>query len=64
MASIGVDLHSNSFTICRLEEDGSESFGTYQLAVADIDRFCESLDADDAIAVEATGNSAWFGSRF
>ena len=60
MAFIGVDLHQNSFTICRLEADGSESFETYQLSGADLDRFCGTLDADDEIAVEATGNSAWF----
>ncbi len=60
MAFIGVDLHSNSFTICRLEADGSEAFETFQLSDADIDRFCQSLDADDQVAVEATGNTAWF----
>ena len=60
MAFIGVDLHSKSFTICRLEADGSEAFETHQLAEADIDRFCQSLDADDQVAVEATGNTAWF----
>ena len=60
MAFIGVDLHTNSFTVCRLESDGSEAFETFQLAQADLDRFCTGLDADDEIAVEATGNSAWF----
>jgi len=60
MHFIGVDLHSNSFTICRLEADGSEAFETFQLSEADIGRFCQSLDADDRIAVEATGNTAWF----
>lgn len=60
MAYIGVDLHTNSFTVCRLEADGSEFFETYQLAASDLDRFCAGLDADDEIAVEATGNSAWF----
>ena len=60
MAHIGVDLHQNSFTVCRLAADGSETFETYQLAAADLQRFCLSLDADDEIAVEATGNSAWF----
>lgn len=60
MAYIGVDLHTSSFTICRLAADGSESFATYQLAKADLDRFCLGLDGDDEIAVEATGNSAWF----
>ena len=60
MAFIGVDLHTNSFTICRLGSDGSEAFETYQLAATEIQRFCLSLDAGDEIAVEATGNTAWF----
>lgn len=60
MAFFGVDLHSNSFTICRLDVDGSESFETFTLAQADLDHFCQWLDADDEIAVEATGNTAWF----
>ena len=60
MAHIGVDLHQNSFTVCRLTADGSEAFETCQLCAADLDRFCLSLDADDEIAVEASGNSAWF----
>ncbi|MCF6275014.1 MAG: IS110 family transposase [Robiginitomaculum sp.] len=60
MSFIGVDLHTNSFTSCRLEADGSEHLQTYQLAKADLDAFCMSLSADDEIAVEATGNSAWF----
>lgn len=60
MAFIGVDLHTNSFTPCRLEADGREHLETFQLAPAELDRFCLSLDGDDAIAEEATGNSAWF----
>lgn len=60
MAFIGVDLHQNSFTVCRREADGAESFETLTLSAADMGRFCLSLDADDALAVEATGNSAWF----
>lgn len=60
MAFIGVDLHQNSFTVCRLGPDGAEAFATYQLASADLGRFCLGLDADDEIALEATGNSAWF----
>ena len=60
MAFIGVDLHSNSFTICRLGPDGAERFETFRLSAADIERFCLGLDADDEIAVEATSNAAWF----
>ncbi len=60
MAHIGVDLHQNSFTVCRLAANGAEVLETWQLCAADLERFCLSLDADDEIAVEATGNSAWF----
>jgi len=60
MVFIGVDLHTNSFTTCRLEADGRESLATWQLCASDMERFCLTLDGDDEIAVEATGNSAWF----
>ena len=60
MAFIGVDLHTNSFTICRLEADGSEAFQTFHLSAQALEQFCQSLDAEDELAVEATGNTAWF----
>ena len=60
MAFIGVDLHTNSFTICRREADGSEGFQTYQLSAQALEQFCLSLDAEDELAVEATGNTTWF----
>lgn len=60
MSYIGVDLHQNSITVCRREADGTEAFETLTLSPGDMDRFCGSLDADDEVAIEATGNSAWF----
>ncbi|MCF8710461.1 IS110 family transposase [Rhizorhapis sp. SPR117] len=60
MAYIGVDLHQNSVTTCRREVDGSERFETWPLSPDALEHFCLSLDADDELAVEATGNSAWF----
>ena len=42
MPYIGVDLRTNSFTICRLDADGLESFETYQLSEADVGQFCLS----------------------
>ena len=60
MAFTGVDPHTNSITVCRLEADGTGSFETFQLALGDPDRLCESLNADDEIAAESTGNSARF----
>ncbi len=60
MAFIGVDLHSNSFTVCRLEASAEDAFETFHLSADDMKRFCLTLDADDSLAVEATGNSTWF----
>lgn len=60
MSFVGVDLHTNSFTACRREADGSESLETCTLSPADLERFCLTLDAEDEVAFEATGNSAWF----
>ena len=55
-----VDLHANFYTICRPQEDGSESFETFTLSASALEAFCQSLDASDEIAVESTGNTAWF----
>ena len=60
MAFIGVDPHTNSVTICRLHDDGSEVFETFTLSASALQAFCLGLDADDDVAVEATGNTAWF----
>ena len=60
MAFIGVDLHTNSVTICRLHDDGSEVFETFTLSARALQAFCLGLDADDDVAVEATGNTVWF----
>lgn len=60
MTYIGVDLHSNSFTTCRLDAGQAAAFETFQLCPADLERFCLSLSADDEIALEATGNSRYF----
>lgn len=60
MAFIGIDLHQNSITVCRREAGGTQTFETLTLSSVDMERLCQSLDADDEVAIEATGNSAWF----
>lgn len=58
MRYLGVDLHSNNFTVCALSEDGIQSFDKYPLTK--LETFKSSLRPDDHIAVEATGNSRFF----
>lgn len=63
MAFIGVDLHSNSFKVCRFETDAENKFEILRLSMDDVKRFSLSLDAKDSLAVEAKSNSAWFCDR-
>ncbi len=57
---IGVDLHTNSFTVCYLSEGGEERIQTLPLQNGGLEQFITGLQRDDEVAVEATGNSAWF----
>lgn len=58
MRYLGVDLHSNNFTVCWLTEDGRQTFEKYKLC--ELLAFKQCLQADDRIAVEATGNTRFF----
>jgi transposase len=58
MRFIGVDLHSNSITVCYLTESGKEELQTYSLSA--LAEFQKRLKRTDWIAVEATGNTRWF----
>jgi len=58
MIYVGVDLHTNSFTVCRRTKQGKETIKGY--SIVRIDNFIKTLRKDDLLAVEATGNTAWF----
>lgn len=58
MSYLGVDLHTNSFTVCYRTQQGKERIGTY--AINRLDAFGKTLRRRDQVAVEATGNTAWF----
>jgi transposase len=57
---IGVDLHTNSFTTCILQDGKQEIMQTWPLQEGGLSRFLAMLQPCDEVAVEATGNSAWF----
>jgi transposase len=57
---IGVDLHTNSFTACMLQAGEKEVMQTLPLQDGGLERFAAGLQPGDEVAVEATGNSAWF----
>lgn len=54
----GVDLHRNCFTVCTRLENGREYLGSYKLE--QLPKFTSRLRADDAVAVEVTGNTRLF----
>lgn len=60
MKYIGIDLHTNSFTACYLEEGKSERIETFRLEEPSLQRFIKTLEEEDEIALEATGNSCFF----
>ena len=55
---LGVDLHRTQFTVCTRLESGR----TYlrQWPMRELKLFATQLRKDDALAVEATGNTRWF----
>jgi transposase len=63
MRYIGIDLHSNSFTACYLEEGQTEKMKTFKLQGDELETFLSDLGPDDEIAVEATGNSSFFRDK-
>ncbi len=58
MSYLGVDLHTNSFTVCYQTSVGKQRLATFELKK--IDSFRKTLRKQDQIAVEATGNTRWF----
>jgi len=57
---IGIDLHTNSFTCCFLQENGEERIRTWPLQGGGLEQFVKGLAGEDEIAIEATGNAAHF----
>src|ERR1051326_1938959 len=58
MRFIGVDLHTNSLTVCYLSEKGREVMRTFDLK--ELPKFQATLRPNDQVAVEATGNTRHF----
>jgi transposase len=55
MRYIGVDLHTTQLTVCYRDEFGTEQLDMFKIDL--VDKFITSLNADDKVAYEATGNS-------
>lgn len=58
MSYLGVDLHTNSFTVCYRTQQGKQRIANYTMDR--MDGFRKTLRRRDRVAVEATGNTAWF----
>lgn len=58
MSDLGIDLHTNSLTVCYRTRQGKERIRTF--ALKELDAFCKTLRKRDRVAVEATGNTRWF----
>jgi len=58
--SIGVDLHKTSFTVCYYNIESDYELKTYGLNPKTLEYFKSSLTKDDEVAIESTGNTAYF----
>jgi transposase len=58
--SIGVDLHKSAFTVCYYESEEKHEFKTYQVNMKNLGYFKKTLKETDELAVESTGNTAFF----
>lgn len=58
MRYIGVDLHKRRFYVSYLEESGEVRYREYRMD--QLEEFKQDLQAEDMVAVEATGNSRHF----
>jgi len=61
MRYIGVDLHTTQITVCYLKAEADFAIRKYQLI--EMDKFINTLEAGDEIAVEATCNTRWFAEQ-
>lgn len=55
MRYVGVDLHTTQLTVCYKAMSGELELATFPIDLTD--KFIASLNADDQVAYEATGNS-------
>jgi len=58
--SIGVDLHKNSFTDCSYKDENDYRLNTNILSKNGLDSFKRRLKKGDEVAIESTGNTAYF----
>jgi len=58
--AIAVDLHKTSFTVCFYNSEEDYEFKTYGVNQRGIEFFKANLKKTDEIAVESTGNTAYF----
>jgi transposase len=57
---IGVDLHKNNFVVCYLGKDGKQKLQSFKIDCGGIESFKKTLGKGDEVAVEASGNTAYF----
>ena len=58
--SVAVDLYKTSFTVCFYKSEEDHEFKTYGVNQRGIGLFKANLKKNDEIAVESTGNTAYF----
>jgi len=63
MKYIGIDLHSNKFNICIIDDDNTRKSLSFGLTMYDINAFLKYVDKETFIMVEASTNTFRFVER-
>lgn len=63
MKYVGIDLHTNRFTCCYLDEEGNKEIKTFNLDEKDLELFIGSVNKLTYVLIEATINSFAFVKR-
>jgi transposase len=64
MVFLGIDLHTNCFTCCYLDQEGGKRLESFELNRDGLERFFATLTMDTHVLVEATINTFAFVERF
>ena len=60
MKYLGIDLHSNRFTCCMIDEEGSKNKFTFNIDPESLDKFISILSHDTYVMIEASTNTFKF----
>jgi transposase len=60
MALLGIDLHTDSFLVAKMNDEGKIKLTKYYFNHGSFQQFKDQLSKEDYVLIEACTNSFWF----